>query len=278
MRAPINKIIPFSNVDGPGNRSAIFFQGCPFQCLYCHNPETIQTCIHCQDCVKTCPVNALTVEDHKVVWHEELCVQCDTCIKTCTHLSTPKIKTMSVEDVLVELQQTKPFIRGITVSGGECMMHADFLLELFKAVKAMGLSCLIDSNGAYDFKQYPELLEISDGVMLDVKASDPSFHQELCGLNNQQVLNNLEYLLEVNKLVEVRTVLLPFHEQQNHLTVDTVSKIIQDASNYKLLRYRPFGVRELGLEKIGRKICDEQVADELKKLAILNGAINTIVI
>ena len=42
MKGIINKIIPFSNVDGPGNRLSIFFQGCNFDCLYCHNPETIK--------------------------------------------------------------------------------------------------------------------------------------------------------------------------------------------------------------------------------------------
>lgn len=278
MRAPINKIIPFSNVDGPGNRTAIFFQGCPFQCLYCHNPETIHACINCHDCVKTCPTQALTVEDRKVVWHKELCVQCDTCIKTCTHLATPKIERMSIAEVLKELEKTKPFIRGITVSGGECMVHADFLLELFKAVKTMGLSCIIDSNGAYDFESYPELLAISDGVMLDVKAMDPLFHQELCGMGNESVLKNLRYLLEMNKLIEVRTVLLPFHNEQNRLSVDAVSKMIKDATVYKLLRYRPFGVRELGLEKIGRNICDEQQANDLKDLAVSNGAIHTTVV
>ncbi|MGL5951492.1 MAG: 4Fe-4S cluster-binding domain-containing protein, partial [Cetobacterium sp.] len=40
LKAKINKIIKFSNVDGPGNRMAIFFQGCNFNCEYCHNPET----------------------------------------------------------------------------------------------------------------------------------------------------------------------------------------------------------------------------------------------
>ena len=42
MKGIVNKIIPFSNVDGPGNRLSIFFQGCNFDCLYCHNPETIE--------------------------------------------------------------------------------------------------------------------------------------------------------------------------------------------------------------------------------------------
>ncbi|PWX63734.1 glycine radical enzyme activase, partial [Clostridium perfringens] len=52
--ALINKIIPFSCVDGPGNRMVIFFQGCNFKCLYCHNPETINKCISCGKCVENC--------------------------------------------------------------------------------------------------------------------------------------------------------------------------------------------------------------------------------
>ncbi|HPW42155.1 MAG TPA: 4Fe-4S cluster-binding domain-containing protein, partial [Bacillota bacterium] len=45
--ALVNKILPFSSVDGPGNRTVIFFQGCNFNCLYCHNPETINRCTGC---------------------------------------------------------------------------------------------------------------------------------------------------------------------------------------------------------------------------------------
>ena len=59
-RVPVNKIIPFSSVDGPGNRTAVFVQGCNFNCHYCHNPETRAVCISCGDCVATCPAGALT--------------------------------------------------------------------------------------------------------------------------------------------------------------------------------------------------------------------------
>ena len=74
MKAPINRIIEFSNVDGPGNRTSIFVQKCPFKCLYCHNPETINECVHCGVCVEHCKANpkALTIENGKVVWHEDL--------------------------------------------------------------------------------------------------------------------------------------------------------------------------------------------------------------
>lgn len=47
ITAPVNKIIPFSSVDGPGNRTAVFFQGCNWDCCYCHNPETRNMCTGC---------------------------------------------------------------------------------------------------------------------------------------------------------------------------------------------------------------------------------------
>ena len=51
IKVPVNKIIPFSSVDGPGNRTAIFLQACNLDCKYCHNPETRALCIHCGDCI-----------------------------------------------------------------------------------------------------------------------------------------------------------------------------------------------------------------------------------
>ncbi len=172
----------------------------------------------------------------------------------------------------------KPFIRGITVSGGECMLHAKYLEELFREVKNLGLTCLIDSNGSIDFSRYTSLMELCDGVMLDVKAYDPEFHLALCDHSNDRVIKNLHYLLETNKLQEVRTVILPKYPQENLDTVSHVAQIIQDRCDYKLLRYRPFGVREDALDKMGREIADEEECEILKKKAIELGAIHTIII
>ena len=76
--AIINKIIPFSSVDGPGNRVVIFLQGCNISCLYCHNPETINTCINCGECIETCPTEAISIGiDGRIVWNEKKCIDCD---------------------------------------------------------------------------------------------------------------------------------------------------------------------------------------------------------
>ncbi len=273
MKAPINKIISFSNVDGPGNRMTIFFQSCPFHCLYCHNPETIHYCISCGTCVKSCPVQALTIDHGQVVWHQETCIDCDTCIKVCQHMASPKITWMSVEDVIERIKIAKPFITGITVSGGECMNHPEFLTELFKKVHTLGLTTFMDSNGYHDMEKYPELMAHTDKVMLDVKAFDPQFHLELTGQSNTTVLKNLDYLLKHDQCYEVRTVLLN-HPEQNKKTVLNVSKIIQDKCFYKLIKYRPFGVRKEGLEKCGHHPIDDEELQKMAYLALKNGAIH----
>ena len=278
IKAPVNKIIPFSNVDGPGNRFAIFFQGCPFQCLFCHNPETIHLCNHCGTCVTNCPVAALSIEEGSVLYNAELCVQCDTCIRVCPSLSSPKVRNMSVKDILEELKPVRPYIRGITVSGGESMVQAPFLLELFTEVKKLGLTSLIDTNGYFDFAQYEELLDLSDGVMLDVKAINLQFHQEMVFASNETVIKNLHFLLQKKKLVEARTIVFSGFTRQNEETVAETAKIIQNECIYRISRYRKYGVRADGIAYFGERSPTDEEMNELAELAKKHGALNVKVV
>lgn len=248
MIAPVNKIIPSSIVDGPGNRTAIFFQSCNFNCRYCHNPETINYCKNCGKCVASCPVGALSIRNGKVVWDEKECVACDTCIKTCTFNASPRIRYMSVDDVWNEIEPNLFFIRGITVSGGECTLQIDFVKELFEKAHENGLTALIDSNGSYDFEAHPEILSVCDGVMLDVKAGAPEKHLWLTDQPNELVLKNMQYLASVGKLTEIRTVCIPEYLDSKE-TIRIAAEGLQPYLNeqditYKLIKYRRFGVRD----------------------------------
>ena len=206
--ALVRKVIPQSTVDGPGNRTVIFLQGCNIRCAYCHNPET----------------QAM----HDVEAQE-----------------------MSVEQVLAEVRKGIPFIRGITVSGGECMLQADFLTEIFQAVKDLAseighpLTCLIDSNGTIPFERFPELMEVCDGVMLDVKAWDTEvYHRLTQAKDNTVVKQNLAWLLVHDLLTEVRIVCLPEKvdvEQILQNIAETFDSIGKNAP-VRLLRFRPHGV------------------------------------
>ena len=49
-------------------------------------------------------------------------------------------------------------------------------------------TCFLDSNGAYLYEQMPELMAVTDAVMLDVKAWNKSWHEKLTGISNENVL------------------------------------------------------------------------------------------
>ena len=273
MKAPVNKIIPFSNVDGPGNRTAIFFQGCSFNCLFCHNPETIHLCCSCGLCVEKCPAGALGFDEGGgVVWDSAKCVQCDSCIKICPYNASPRIQWMTVEDLLREVRRAAPYIEGITTSGGECTLYNEFLIALFTEVRRLGKTCLIDSNGSFDFERDPRVLNVSGGVMLDVKAVEKAWSEKLISHPREIVLKNLDYLLSVGKLHEVRTVIFPGCDRENEETVRYVAERIRDKCFYKIIRYRPYGVREKYQKLLGKFETDKEYAERFALIARSLGA------
>lgn len=280
LKAKINKIIKFSNVDGPGNRMAIFFQECNFNCEYCHNPETINICRECFKCVTTCPVEALKIVNSKVVWNKDLCCECDQCTKICKFDSSPKVSYYTVEDLLVEISKVKAFIKGITVSGGESTLQYKFIAKLFYEVKKRwpNLTCFVDTNGGINLSdiEYKELVENTDFFMLDVKAWDCKEHLLLTKKEIDPVIKNLYFLRDIGKLFEVRSVIVA-NRLNNRLTIENVAKVINNTSiRYKIIKYRHFGVREEMRNKLFSPTDDE--LDELEKLAKKNGVKNTLII
>lgn len=279
MEALVNKIIPFSSVDGPGNRTAVFLQGCNFNCLYCHNPETIQVCRNCGVCVEHCPTGALRMRQGRVTYDPAVCAFCDACFKSCPHSASPRVRWMTAAQVMAEVAKNQPFIRGITVSGGECTRQRDFLVELLGLARAAGLDTLLDSNGSYDFSTDEPLMTVTDGVMLDVKAWDEQEHIRVTGQSNRAVLANLTWLARAGQLEEVRTVVVPelFDAEQ---TVREVCRVVaphiaRRNTRYKIICYRPFGVRQ---QYRGLTPPTPERLERLRQLAVEQGVPNAVVV
>lgn len=294
--AVINKIIPLSVVDGPGCRTSVFVQGCNIACAYCHNPETQQLCSGCGVCALQCPAGALSVREDgggegamageawkekthgRVVWDEKLCVQCDTCIRVCPSHASPKVRRMSAQGVWEDIEKNMPFIQGITISGGECTLYPEFLTELFRRAGEAGLTCFLDSNGCVDLSRYPRLMQVTDKVMLDVKAWDHDVFRRLTDGDVSVVKKNLKYLAECGKLFEVRLVCLDSENrgedrQERVPGVDmeaVITGVAREAAPYlsefrlKLITFRKYGVtgRLKDMESPPR-----ERMEELKRLA-----------
>ena len=112
MKALVTNIQRFSLTDGPGIRTSVFLQGCNMRCEWCHNPETI-------------PMKPVEL------FYREKCIACGRCDDGCTaEARVMSSKEMSVEDVMREVRQDKRYYEesggGVTLSGGEPTLHADF--------------------------------------------------------------------------------------------------------------------------------------------------------
>ena len=208
-RGLLTKTLPFSLVDGPGNRFVVFLQGCDFDCVTCHNPHTINCCNGCDECVEVCPELALSPRSGlPPALDASRCTDCDLCVEACRFASTPLATEVTVSDLLERIRPHAPFLSGVTVSGGEATLQAAFVHDLFEAVKAdpeLGhLTTFVDSNGGAAREVWELLAPVTDGVMVDLKAWDPDVHRELTGAPVDAVLDSIVHLAEVGLLAEVR--------------------------------------------------------------------------
>ena len=154
MKAKIVDVKRFAVHDGDGIRTTVFLKGCPLKCVWCHNPESISfdtqlayyenKCVSCGECAAVCPSGAQKVISGSHMFERNLCVECGKCDGVCFGNALRFYgKEMTVDELLPILLEDKDFYEnsggGVTVSGGECLMHPDFCLELLKQLKKNGV-------------------------------------------------------------------------------------------------------------------------------------------
>ena len=270
----IHKILPQSFVDGPGNRTVIFLQGCNLNCKFCHNPQTIQICSSCGLCVKACPAGALSQQDGKVFWNSDLCTNCETCEDLCHFSSSPRVKTLTAAQLWEEISPYTPFISGVTVSGGEPTQQIAFTTELFKRVKQnSSLSTLIESNGCLDKQTLLPLLPWLDQVMMDLKAFDTPTHRYLTGSDNAWVKESIRFLAAEGKLIAVRTTIIDGINDDPHSIRKSARFLAEIDPQIEMvfLRFRPHGTRG---EAKNWQSPSEKKLDELVALAKEEGLVH----
>jgi pyruvate formate lyase activating enzyme len=234
-KALIFDIKKFAIHDGIGIRTTVFFKGCPLNCWWCHNPESLSSkpelvlfknkCIGCGGCFKVCPQKAHEIlPDNKRVYHKEKCLLCGKCRDICyAEALVMQGRKVTVEEVMVELRKDIPFYKnsggGITLSGGEPMYQHVFVQALLKQCKSEGLHTIIDTCGYTSWKNFRKVLPYLDSVLYDLKHINEVKHKLYTGVSNKLILKNLEEIGNYGLPITIRIPIIPgINDSKEYIT------------------------------------------------------------
>ena len=168
----------FTIQDGPGIRTTVFLKGCPMSCMWCHNPEGQS-------------------RQPQVI----------------RGLAGERIagKEYTAKELAELLNQQVDILRanegGLTFSGGEPLLQADFVAEVIDLLDDVHV--LLDTSGYGQEQDFRQLVNRSDLVFFDLKIIDSKDHQHYTGCDNALILRNLNILNDMGKPFIVRVPLVP---------------------------------------------------------------------
>ena len=155
---------------------------------------------------------------------------------------------VTADEILKRALSFKPYWGkdgGITISGGEPLLQIDFVIELFKKAKELGINTCIDTAGNPFTKEEPffskfeELMKYTDLLLLDLKEINPTRHKDLTGFDNSNIIEMAKYLSEINKPVWIRHVLVPEHSDFDE-DLDALGDFIDTLSNVDRVEILPY--------------------------------------
>lgn len=215
----------FAVFDGPGMRQTVFLKGCPLRCNWCHNPEGLcmspqlmvskSSCTHCGACANVCV--------------HETCTACGACVAVCPlHLRTMVGERMTsdalVEKIRIHSEYYAKYGGGVTFSGGEPLMQAEFLIEVLK--KIPDLHRAVETSGYCEAEIFKKAIANLDYVMMDLKIFDGEEHKKYTGVDNQNILQNVKMLCEGEVPFVIRIPVIPGvndHEENFRKTAEWIA-------------------------------------------------------
>lgn len=192
----------------------------------------------------------------------------------------------SVDEVIAKSMKYKNYWGdkgGITLTGGEPLLQIDFIIELLKKYKELGVNTALDTSGALfeivEQSKFDELIKYVDLFLLDIKHIDNNEHIKLTGKNNQNILKFARYLSDNNKDMWIRHVIVPGINLEKDYLIRT-KKIIDSLKTVKkieILPYHTLGINKYSKLGLEYKLKDTRVPtkDEIKlaKDILINGKI-----
>jgi pyruvate formate lyase activating enzyme len=259
QRAIITNIQGFSIHDGPGIRTVVFLKGCPLSCPWCANPECLSEtpmigfirtlCAKCGKCLEVCPNDAIRMVDgeHRIDYSR--CNSCGDCKDQCYYGALVRYgESMTLAEVWDAVRRDKIFYDesggGVTVSGGEPLLRAEFVRELFSLCRQEGIDTCVETCGMVDRDSLLEVMPVTDHFLFDLKHMDPDTHRNYTGQSNQQILRNAALLADQAADVIFRQPLIPGVNdsvQNIEATARFLTRLGKSAARLEIMPYHRMG-------------------------------------
>lgn len=252
MKTTIVDIKRFAVHDGDGIRTTVFLKGCPLKCVWCHNPESISfepelayyenKCVHCGRCVSVCPTGSHKINEKGHIFDRSKCISCGECAKVCPKNALVFYgKEMTVDEIMAIVLEDKDFYDnsggGLTISGGECLMHYEFCAKLLKSAKQHSIHTAVDTCGFVSKAAIDKVAPYTDIFLYDFKAFNEDVHIKCTGHSNKTILENLKYIDSLGKKIEIR---IPFVPGYNDNEMEAIANFLKPLKNITKVRVLPY--------------------------------------
>lgn len=241
--ALITNIQRFCIHDGPGIRTTVFFKGCNMRCIWCHNPESHlprrermlyrNKCVNCGACREVC---------HSAFDSE--CSACGKCLSICNNgARIISGRSIGVNELFSELEKDRAFYTtsggGVTFSGGEPLLQAQFLEEILIRCKEASLHTAVETAANVHWQHFQTLVPYIDLIIFDLKAIDSRVHIACTGVDNDEILRNAQFLMDIapQKLL-FRMPVIPGY---NDCEVESVVRFVR-GHRLELMPYHAMGM------------------------------------
>lgn len=150
-------------------------------------------------------------------------------------------KRWTAEALMEDILRYKSFIRtgGVTLSGGEPLLQAEFAAEIFKQCKSAGIHTAVDTSGAIPLKVCKEAVDAVDLVLLDIKHMDSEKCKALTGQGNENALTMLEYCEQAGKPVWIRHVVVPGYTE-DEAVLEEMAEFLASFAAIQRIEILPF--------------------------------------
>lgn len=211
-RGKLFNIQKFSIHDGPGIRTTVFFAGCPLRCGWCSNPES----------QSRYAALAGAIDD-----------------------AAYRGREYTAEEVMAVVRQDEAFYRqsggGMTLSGGEVLLQADFAMELADAARSEGIHTAAETTGYAAPELFREFMERVDLLLFDFKHWDGEVHAKRTGVSNDVILENLARAAASRPVIARIPVIPGFNREQ--ATAERMAGLLSElgVKRVDLLPFHQFG-------------------------------------